>query len=206
MKTTLVIIGAGGHGKVIADIAVKSNQWSKVLFLDDDSTIQSVGIHEVVGIISDASKYEKNAVFLVAIGDNEIRQKIQSKLELQGLSLAKLIHPNAVIASDVEIGSGSVVMAGVVINSSTHIGKGCIINTSSSIDHDCDLGDYVHISPGAHLAGNIHVGDRTWLGLGSLIINNLRICNDCTVGAGTVVLRNIDETGTYVGVPARKVE
>jgi len=206
VKETLIIIGAGGHGKVVADIAEKTQQWEKIYFLDDNPSIQSVGKYRVVGVAADIKKHEKNAQFFVAIGNNIIRQEVQSKLENQGFTAATLIHPNSIIASDVEIGSGSAIMAGAIINSSARIGKGCIINTASSVDHDCVIEDYVHISPGAHLAGNVHVGTRSWLGLGSLIINNLCICSDCTVGAGAVIIQNIDEPGTYVGVPARKVK
>lgn len=206
MKETLIVIGAGGHGKVVADIAEKSKQWVHIYFLDDNTSIQSIGRYQVVGVVADVKNYDKDTIFFVAIGDNEIRQKVQSNLERQGFIPATLIHPNAVIASDVEIGPGSAVMAGAIVNSSAKIGKGCIINTASSVDHDCVIEDYVHISPGAHLAGNVHVGTRSWLGLGSLIINNVRVCNDCTVGAGAVIIRNINESGTYVGVPVRKVD
>jgi len=205
LNRTLIIIGAGGHGKVVADIAEKSKQWGKICFLDDNPSIQYAGRYEVLGVVADAKKYVGDGGFFVAIGDNSIRQKVQSDFERQGFAAATLIHPNAVIASDVEIGSGTVVMAGVVVNSGTKIGKGCIINTSASVDHDCTINNYVHISPGAHLAGNVYVGERNWIGLGSLIINNLILFRDCTIGAGAVVIHNIDESGTYVGLPARKV-
>jgi sugar O-acyltransferase (sialic acid O-acetyltransferase NeuD family) len=191
---------------VVADIAEKTQQWEKICFLDDNPSIRSVGKHQVVGVAADIKKHEKNTRFFVAIGDNIVRQEVQSKLENQGFTAATLIHPNSIIASDVEIGDGTAVMAGVVINSGVQVGRGCIINTCSSVDHDCQIGDYVHISPGAHLAGNVHVGTRSWLGLGSLIINNLCICSDCTVGAGAVIIRNVNESGTYVGVPVRKVD
>lgn len=206
MKKTLIIIGAGGHGKVVADIAEKTRQWDEISFLDDNQTIQSVGRYKVIGVIADIGKCDKDTRFFVAIGNNIARQEVQSNLERQGLPVATLIHPNSVIASDVEIGPGSAVMAGAIVNSSATIGKGCIINTASSVDHDCVIEDYVHISPGAHLAGNVQVGIKSWLGMGSLIIHNLRICNDCIIGAGAVVIRNIDESGTYVGIPVRKFE
>lgn len=96
-------------------------------------------------------------------------------------------------------------MAGVVINSSTKIGKGCIINTSSSIDHDNIIGDYVHISPGVKLAGAVNIGRESWLGIGSIVINNISITSGCILGASTVVVKNIPESGTYIGVPARRV-
>lgn len=109
------------------------------------------------------------------------------------------------IGSEVEIGIGTTVMAGVVINSSTKIGKGCIVNTSSSLDHDNVIEDYVHISPGAKLAGTVKIGKGSWIGIGSVVSNNVNICSECKVGAGAVVVKDITEPGTYVGVPARRV-
>ena len=101
---------------------------------------------------------------------------------------------------------GTAVMAGVVINNSSRIGKGCIINTSSSLDHDNFIEDYVHISPGVRTAGSVNIGKGTWLGIGSVVSNNANICSGCIVGAGAVVLKDISESGTYVGVPARKID
>jgi len=206
MKDKLIIIGASGHGKVVADIAIKMNKWQSIAFLDDDQSIKtSMGL-EVIGKTADASTYKDEADFFVAIGSNATREKIQEKLIEQGSSVVSLIHPSAVIGSDVEIGIGSVVMAGVVVNSSSRIGKGCIVNTSSSLDHDNVIKDYVHISPGVMTAGSVEIGKSTWLGIGSVVSNNVNICNGCKVGAGAVVVKDITEPGTYVGVPVRRVD
>ena len=115
-----------------------------------------------------------------------------------------LIHPNAIIAEDVKIGAGTIVMAGAVVNPGAIIGKGAIINTCSSVDHDCTIFDYVHISVGSHLSGTVNVGEGTWIGAGATVSNNVNICGKCMVGAGAVVIKDINEEGTYVGVPARK--
>lgn len=205
MKDKLIIIGASGHGKVVADIAIKTKKWRSVKFLDDDETIKITMGVEVIGKVSDAFKYMDEADFFVAIGSNTTREKIHERLIVEGLSLVNLIHPSAVIGSDVDIGIGAVVMAGVVINSATRIGKGCIINTGSSIDHDNIIEEYVHISPGVRTAGNVKVGKATWLGIGSIVSNNVNICSGCKVGAGAVVVKSIAESGTYVGVPVRKI-
>jgi sugar O-acyltransferase (sialic acid O-acetyltransferase NeuD family) len=161
---------------------------------------------EVIGKTADAFIYEDEADFFVAIGNNATREKIQLKLVNEGLNLVSLVHPSAVIGTDVEIGIGTAVMAGVVINSSSRVGKGCIINTSSSLDHDNIIGDYVHISPGASLAGTVRVEKGTWLGIGSVVSNNVNICSGCKLGAGAVVVKDITEPGTYVGVPVRRVD
>ncbi|MFZ2715272.1 MAG: acetyltransferase [Streptococcus suis] len=205
MKDKLIIIGASGHGKVVADIAIKMNKWQSIAFLDDDQSIKtSMGL-EVIGKTADAFTYKDEADFFVAIGSNTTREKIQEKLIEEGLNVVSLIHPNSVIGTDVEIGIGSVVMAGVVINSSSRIGDGCIINTSASLDHDNVIEDYVHISPGVRTAGSVGIGKGAWLGIGSVVSNNVNICSGCKVGAGAVVVKHITEPGTYVGVPVRKV-
>lgn len=206
MKDKLIIIGASGHGKVVADIAIKMNKWQSIAFLDDDEAIKtSMGL-EVIGKTVDAYKYTDKADFFVALGNNAVREKVQEKLVEEGISVARLIHPSAVIGTDVEIGIGTAIMGGVVINSSTRIGKGCIINTSSSLDHDNVVNDYAHISPGVRTAGRVGVGKSTWLGIGSVISNNINICSGCKVGAGAVVVKDITEPGTYVGVPVRRVD
>ena len=206
MKDNLIIIGASGHGKVIADIAIKMNKWQSIAFLDDDESIKtSMGL-EVIGRTADAFTYKDEADFFVAIGSNTTREKIQEKLIEQGINVICLIHPSAVIGTNVEIGFGSVVMAGVVINSSSRIGNGCIINTSSSLDHDNMIEDYVHISPGVRTAGSVSIGKGTWLGIGSVVSNNVNMCSGCKVGAGAVVVKDITKPGTYVGVPVRKID
>lgn len=206
MKNKLIIIGASGHGKVVADIAIKMNKWQSIAFLDDDESIKTSMELEVIGKTADAFTYKEEADFFVAIGNNATREKVQEKLIEEGLNVVSLIHPNSVIGTDVEIGIGSVVMAGVVINSSSRIGKGCIVNTSSSLDHDNVIKDYVHISPGVMTAGSVEIGKSTWLGIGSVVINNVNICSGCKVGAGAVVVKDITEPGTYVGVPVRKID
>lgn len=205
MKSKLMIIGANGHGKVVADIALKMNKWQHIEFLDKNNQFSDCLGFMVKLHTDDYSEYINEYDFIVAIGNNAVRKNVLSGLDAVGATVATLVHPDAVIATDVIILNGTVVMAGVVINSSSKIGRGCIINTSSSLDHDIIIEDYVHVSPGAHLAGSVHVGKGSWIGIGSIISNNLTICNDCIIGAGGVVLKDIVETGTYVGVPVRRI-
>ncbi|MCA0991377.1 acetyltransferase [Pseudalkalibacillus hwajinpoensis] len=205
MRERLIIIGASGHGKVVADIALKMNRWKEIAFLDDDEQRKSALGFEVVGKSNDVINYIDDSDIVVGIGNNEIRQKIQSEIEEMGASIPVLVHPNAVIGEEVEFGAGTVVMAGVVINCSTRIGRGCIINTSASVDHDNVIEEYVHVSPGVRLAGTVKVGYKTWLGMGSLITNNVNVVSNSIVGAGSIVLKNINESGKYVGSPVRKI-
>ena len=197
----LAIIGASGHGKVIADIARKIG-YSEVVFLDDDATIHECGGYPVLGKSIEAGMIEADVI--VGIGNAGVRKRIQDSIPNE--KLTTLIHPDAVIAEDVVMGVGTVVMAGAVINPGVRIGKGCIINTCSSVDHDCEVGDYVHISVGSHLCGTVSVGSGTWIGAGATVSNNISICSGCMIGAGAVIVKNIDSSGTYMGVPARKIQ
>lgn len=206
MNKKLIIIGASGHGKVVADIALKLQKYEKIVFLDDNENVKECMNFPVIGKSSDAEQYIDEADFIVAIGNAKIRKKVTEQLEGIGASVATLIHPMAVIGSNVAIGDGSVVMAGAVINPDSTIGKSCIINTCASVDHDCRVGDYVHVSVGTHVCGTVEIGENTWIGAGATVKNNVNICGDCMIGVGAAVVKDIREVGTYVGVPARRIK
>lgn len=206
MNKKLIIIGASGHGKVIADIALKMNRWESIDFLDDHLYSQNVMDLNVVGKTEDSRIYKEDSEFCIAIGNNMIRSKIQLRLISEGYTIISMIHPTAIIASDVVIGIGTVIMAGSIINSSSRIGDGCIINTGAIIEHDNLIGDFVHISPGVKTAGTVKIGDHSWLGIGTVVSNNLEIESNCQFGAGSVVIKDIIESGRYVGVPVRRID
>ena len=197
----LAIIGASGHGKVVADIARK-NGYSEIVFLVDDESIHECGGYPVIGKSSEAGTIDADAI--IGIGNAGVRKQIQESIPDE--KLVTLIHPDAVVAEDVVIGKGTVVMAGAVINPGVRIGKGCIINTCSSVDHDCIVDDFVHVAVGSHLCGTVNVGAGTWIGAGVTVNNNVFICPDCMIGAGAVIVNDIWECGTYVGVPARRMD
>ena len=197
----LTIIGASGHGKVVADIASLCG-YDEIEFLDDNKSLIHCGKWPVVGICSKADDVDSD--LFVAIGNAEIRKRFIEKYSYK--HIVTLIHPSAIIAKDVKIGFGTVVMAGAVINPDTQIGNGCIINTCASVDHDCVVGDYSHVSVGAHLCGTVSIGESAWIGAGSTVINNVSVCGGCMIGAGAVVVKNIDLKGTYIGIPARIID
>lgn len=197
----LALIGAGGHGKVLANIAKKMG-YEKIIFFDDCKSEKEGYPYPIVGRICEAETCDCEVA--VAIGDAKIRQKLLEELEQKAIKIPTLIHPNAIIAEDVEIGKGAVIMAGVVLQPGCKIGKGCIINTCASVDHDSKVGDYVHVAVGVHLAGNVKVEARTWIGAGATISDHVCICSDCIIGAGAVVVKDITEMGTFIGVPARR--
>ena len=194
----LIIIGASGHGKVVADIAIK-NGYRDIMFVDDDIEKKECIGFPVVGKTIDAIALEGDKI--IAIGDATVRRKIHKEI-----NQIALIHPDAVIGNKVTIGEGTVVMAGTVINPDTSVGCNCIINTCASIDHDCRIADYVHVSVGAHICGTVSIGEETWVGAGAIISNNISICGHCVIGAGAVVIKDINESGTYVGVPAKRID
>ena len=205
MTNRLVIIGAGGHSKVVADIALLSQGYNQILYLDDG---QPVGTQlkggKVVGKVSDWQRWQApDSEFFVAIGNNAVRKELFDMMFAANAAFATLIHPSAIIADCVSIDVATLIVAGAVINPATEIGKGCIINTSSSVDHDCVIKDFVHIAPGCSLAGTITLGEQCFLGIGSKIIPGVTVGAQVTVGAGAVVVRDIDEGLTVVGCPAK---
>lgn len=191
-KKRLLIIGASGHGRVCADVAEKMNLWDEIVFADDNPP--AAFPYRIIG----GSNIEWNEDCFIGIGNGAIREKLS-----KSGNLVTLIHPNAVIGDRVKIGRGTVVMAGAVINADAEIGSNAIINTCASVDHDSQIGDFVHVSVGAHIAGTVTIGENTWIGAGATVKNNVNICGGCTIGAGAVVIKDITETGTYMGVPAK---
>ena len=202
----LVILGASGHGKVVADTACCMKKYNRIIFLDDDWEKKECMGFPVEGVFLDYGKYMETAEFIVATGNSNIREIWTERLKRSGAKLAILIHPSATVSPFAKIESGTIVMAGAVVNAETKIGQGVIVNTCASVDHDCEIGDYCHISVGAHLAGTVSVGKHTWIGIGAVVRNNLSICENCMIGAGAVVVKKIMKSGTYVGVPAKRCE
>lgn len=202
----LLIIGASGHGKVIANMASDCRLWDDISFLDDYKVGQQVIGFNVIDSSRNAIQYTEEYDFIVGIGDADIREEITKKLKEIGATIATVVHPSAIVGLDVSIGQGTVIMPNCVINPSVYIGEGCIVNTGSSIDHDCEIADFSHLSPGVVLGGTVNVGFKTWLGVGAKVINNIEITNNCIIGAGAVVVNDITCPGVYVGVPAKMVE
>jgi acetyltransferase EpsM len=194
---SIVIYGASGHGKVIADILLKSG-FSNIIFWDDNIN------RSLSGFKVDLPSLEAfNSKVIIAIGDNLTRKQI---VEANNYSYANAYHPSAVIAEDSVLGEGTVVMANVVINSSASIGRHCILNTSSSIDHDCFVQDFVHISPSATLSGGVLIGEGSWIGAGATIIQGVSVGRWAVVGAGAVVLNDVPDNAVVVGNPARIIK
>lgn len=204
MSKSVVIIGASGHGKVVADIVIKSGD-HVVGFLDDHYPKSEKFVGFPILGVTDSYKNFNDVEFVIAIGNAKVRENIAE--QLNGVTWYTAVHPSAVISNiDTKIAEGTVVMANAVINAGAYIGKHCIINTGAVVEHDNRIEDYVHVSVGAKLAGTVTVGKSTWIGIGTSVSNNIDICSDCMIGAGTVVIKDITEAGVYVGVPMKKIK
>ena len=206
----LLLLGAGGHARVVAETALATGRFSRVAFLDDRCTGPAQLPDQlgwpVIGSFAAALDPQVRQQFpaaLVAIGNAAVRLQWLPRLAAAGYELPVVVHPAAWVSPSARLGAGSVVFAHAAIQAQAVIGSGAILNTGCSVDHDAQLGDGVHICPGARLAGEVQVGDRSWIGIGASVIQQIRIGADVTVGAGAVVVRDLPDGVTAVGVPAR---
>lgn len=203
--TGLLIVGASGHGKVIAESAQATGSWSRLAFTDDrwDRLDAWQGIPVIGPARPVADRRPEYAEAVVAIGHAATRLEIMDAHEALGYRLAVVVHPSAVLSPSARLGAGSVVLAQAAVNAEARLGRGCIVNTGASVDHDCRLGDGVHVCPGAALAGDVHVGARTWIGIGAAICQGVAIGSDVIIAAGAVVVDDVADGVTVMGVPAR---
>jgi sugar O-acyltransferase (sialic acid O-acetyltransferase NeuD family) len=204
----LVLLGAGGHGKVVGEIAELMQEWDDIEFLDDRFPGVSEHLNwKVTGKFLDYDKFDKlEAEFGVSIGDNHIRLNFIEKLSNEGYHCPRFIHPAATVSKNVKVGDASVIMPNVTINIDCIVEEACIINTASIIEHDCTIQKGAHISPGAKLGGGVKVGKYSWIGIGASIIPNVKIGNKVTIGAGSVVINDIEDGITVAGNPAKIIK
>lgn len=200
----LALLGASGHGKVVADSALCSG-WDEVVFFDDAyPNNKNIGSWSIMGdsnaLLGQLSAYDG---VIVSIGDCRIRLKKQQMFKAFGARLATVIHRSATVSPYAKIGLGTVVMAGAIVNIDSFVGDACIINTGATVDHDCHLIEAVHICPGAHLSGNVRIGTGSWIGVGACVKQGIVIGDNVMVGAGSVVVESIADNQIVFGNPAR---
>lgn len=201
MSRDLIILGAGGHGRVLADAVIKCGD--TVAGFLDDSEESLMDDFDLLGKISDILKWKDTHEFLIGIGNNSVRKLMDQKYKVVWHTL---IHPTASVARKTEIGAGTVVLANAVVNTGAQIGRHCIINSGAIVEHDNIIGDYTHLSPRVALGGTVEIGSNVHVGIGATVINGVHITDNCAVGAGAVVVKDITEPGVYVGVPAVKIK
>jgi sugar O-acyltransferase (sialic acid O-acetyltransferase NeuD family) len=201
----LYIIGASGHGKVIADLA---ESLGYTVYFYDDAYPEKKQIEHwaVLGTFDDLLQLEQDKINVaVAIGNNVIRQEKMLLCEKHHFQLPRLIHLSALISQYAQVGAGTVVLAGAVVNAFARIGRGCIINTASVVEHDCIINDFVHISPNSALAGSVSIGECSWVGIGSQINQLVNIGEHVLIGAGSTVVKNIPANVVAFGSPAKVI-
>jgi len=203
----LLIVGAGGHGKVVADAAKSTEQWREIAFVDDRrAELRQVSGLPVVGTCDDlAHLRERYAYATVAVGDNMLRLKMIKRLLALHFEVPTVVHNSAILGSYCQLGQGTVVMANAVVNAHARMGMGCIINTAAVIEHDCVLGDAVHVCPNAAIAGGVRIGMGSTIGIGASVIQCIELGARVFVGAGSVVTRSFGQDEVIVGVPGRGV-
>lgn len=210
MSDPVLILGAGGHAKVLVEALLADGALiAGILDADPARLGDTVLGVPVIGDDRIADDFPCDAVRLVngigSIGLPALRRAIFERFLARGFAFATVVHPSAVVASDVELGEGAQVMAGVVLQPGCHIGRNAIINTRASVDHDCTIGDHAHIAPGVTLSGGVTVGSGCHLGTGATVIQGVRIGDGSVVGAGAVVTKDVAAGVTVLGVPARVV-
>ena len=204
MMNRLLVVGAGGHGCVVAETALRTESWSDVAHLDDllERPQHQTGV-EILGSINDLERLTRSSdQFVIAVGDNSARLRLFEDLR-RGLVPASVVAPEALVSKTVAIGNGTVIMAGAIVNVGVVVGEACILNTASTIEHGVTLGPGVHVGPGAILGGDVDVGARTFIGMGARVLPGVSLGDDVVVGAGAVVVHDLPEAGVYLGVPAR---
>ncbi|UCF35055.1 MAG: acetyltransferase [Phycisphaerales bacterium] len=206
-----LIIGAGGHGRVVLDILVSMERFDVVGFVDSNPGLKGRRIDglEVLGCLDDVPRIrDERGVHcsIVAIGDNGVRRHFADRLGRYGLELINAIHPSAKLAHNVTLGRNLVIAAGSVVCAHCQIGDSVILNTGCIVDHESLIGTATHICPGARLAGRVTVESGAFVGIGATIIQNIRVGYEAVVGAGAVVIQDVAPMSTVVGVPAREIK
>lgn len=198
----LYIFGAGGHGKVIAELVTGTNE-EITAFFDDYPKSDNFGEIPIYNTSYIIEPKDKNAL-IIAVGDNNIRKKIS--LRFKDYTFFTKQHKSSYVSPTASIGCGTIIMINAVVNASAKIGKHVIINTSSIIEHECIIDDYVHISPNATLAGNVEIGEGTHIGAGAIIIPGIKIGKWCVIGAGTIVINDIPDGAIVIGNPGKIIK
>lgn len=189
MSKTLLILGAGGHGKAVAESALLSGDWQRVLFVDDrwPELQESFGLP----VVSDVSGLAGLAIdaqgAIAAVGNNQVREQWCAAIEQAGIELVSVVHPRAYVSDSVVLGAGSAVMALAVVGVDAQVGRATIINANATLDHDAVLGDFAHLGVGVQIAGGVHVGARAWLQAGCCAGYHVVVADSQHVPAGTAL-------------------
>lgn len=207
MDKPFILIGYGGHGRVVADLLGRLGCRLLGYVAPEKSLVTTGSAPNYLGTDAALDAYPADEVLLAnavgSIGSAELRRNLFLALAGRGFMFPALVHPAAILAGDVSVGAGSQVMAGAVVQTGTTIGENAIVNTAASIDHDCHIGNHCHLAPGCVLSGGVTVGEGAHIGAGAVVIQSLSIGAGAIIGAGSTVLNDVPPGTTVVGSPAR---
>ena len=206
----VVLLGGGGHARVLASVLRRLGTLTVLGYTDTSKQeglceISYLGTDSVIASLLHDRPSLRGVLAVGSVGEPTLRRSIAERASRAGLEFPVVVSPAALVNEGVFLGAGTVVLDGAVVNVGAKIGAFGIVNTNSTVEHDCRLGDYVHIAPGATLSGGVRIGDDVLVGAGAVVVQSVSVCSGVILGAGTVVIDDIEESGTYVGNPARKV-
>lgn len=208
MKRRVLVFGASGHGKVVADIVTAAGH-QLAGFVDDDPVRRQAGLWELPVLGWDEVQAQAQArggeppAFALGIGDNRAREKVFDRILAAGFEILTVVHPGAVVATRARLGEGTVVMALAAVNPDAEVGPGVILNTGCVVEHDCRVGPFAHLSPNVALGGGVEIGAGVHLGLGAVVLPLVKVGAQARAGAGAVVTRDVPPGITVVGMPAK---
>jgi sugar O-acyltransferase (sialic acid O-acetyltransferase NeuD family) len=204
----VLILGAGGHGRVVAE-AARTIGLETIGFLDDSPALVGTLVMGIK-VLGDTDLLKPGALIgdgvLLGVGRNAVRLDLRQRMQALGLALPSVVHPRAWVSPSASLGPATVIMANAAVQTGCRLGAAVIVNTNASVDHDGMLADGVHVSPGAHLAGNVTVGEGTHIGIGATVIEGITIGRGCLIAAGAVVVRDVRDGQRVAGVPARAMK
>ena len=214
MSKSVVIIGASGFGREVLWLIERINdksedKWNILGFIDDDETLQgkSINGYDVIGTLDSINQFA-DSYFVCAVGNSKTRKKIIERIQTinDRIKFCTLIDPDVTISNLVEVGEGTIICAGSIVTVNISIGKHCIVNLDCTIGHDAVISDFVTMYPSVNVSGAVNIGELCELGTGTQIIQGISVCSNTIIGAGAVIVKNINESGTYVGTPAKKIK
>lgn len=209
MNCPVIILGAGGHAKVLIDtLRLLSTELLGIVDADPNKKNQLLLDVPVLGSDDEVMKHPVEKIFLVngigSVRGDPLRRRLFEHFKSKGYRFSSVVHPSSIIASDVILSEGTQIMAGAVVQAGCHIGINTVINTGAVVDHDCHIGGHVHIAPGVTLSGGIWVGESTHIGTGATVIQGIKIGRNSLVAAGAVVIRDVPDDATVAGIPAKE--
>jgi len=208
MSDALVVVGAGGHGSVVAETAELMGHWKSIVFFDDHKPAGSI-FHKwkVIGSLADLiSQSMQFSDCVVAVGKNSLRLAISYRLLEKNLNLVSIIHPTAMVSPNCRIDRGCAILAGSVVNIGSRIGIASIVNNAATVNHDCEISPGVHVGPNVGIGGNVSIGSESWIGIGANVIHRISIGSNVIVGSGAAVVSHVGDNCTVVGAPAKPIK